>query len=188
MTGAGRNILKVAHFSLVVIGAGSGKILLPDHPAGPVALIESGRIGGTCLNRGCIPSKMLIHSADVAEQVGRAREFGIEATVTRVDWPAIRDRTFGKTDRISDEGRLAMTESDAVTLIEGRARFTGPRELVIDDGTRVTADHIVLATGAHPVIPPPIADSGAPYQTSDTVMRLDRLPASMIMALTGETA
>ena len=68
-----------------------------------------------------------------------------------------------------------------VTLIEGRARFTGPHELAVDDGTRVTADQIVLATGARPVIPPPIAESGVGYHTSDTVMRIDELPASMVI-------
>jgi mycothione reductase len=177
----GRNIRKVAHFSLVVIGAGSGKVVLPGHPLESVALIESGRIGGTCLNRGCIPSKMLIHSADVAETVRRAAEFGIDASLAGVDWPAIRDRTFGKTDGVSDQGRRGLAESGAVTRIEGWTRFTGPRELAVDDGTRVTADRIVLATGARPVIPPPIADSGVPYQTSDTVMRIDQLPASMII-------
>ncbi len=171
----------VAHFSLVVIGSGSGNIVLPKGPAqGPVALIESGAFGGTCINRGCIPSKMLIRSADIAAQVRDAPRFGIEAALTGVDWPAIRDRTFGKTDAVSAKGRRYRAESDAVTLIEGRARFTGPLELAVD-GTRITADRIVLATGARPVIPPPIADSGVEYHTSDTVMRLDRLPASMVV-------
>jgi mycothione reductase len=172
----------VPHFSLVIIGSGSGNVVVQkDSAQGRVALIESGAFGGTCINRGCIPSKILIYSAEVAEQVRHAPEFGIETRVTGVDWPAIRDRTFGKTDKVSAAGRRARAESDTVTLIEGRARFTGPHELVIDDGTRVTADRIVLATGSRPVIPPAIADSGVAYHTSDTVMRLDQLPASMVI-------
>jgi mycothione reductase len=172
----------VPHFSLVIIGSGSGNVVVPKDPAqGPVALIESGPFGGTCINRGCIPSKILIHTADVASCVRHAPEFGIEAKVTGVDWPAIRDRTFGKTDSVSAAGRRARAESDTVTLIEGRARFTGPRELAVDDGTRISADRIVLATGGRPVIPLPIAESGVPYHTSDTVMRLDQLPASMVI-------
>jgi mycothione reductase len=172
----------VAHFSLVVIGSGSGNVVVPKHPAqGPVALIESGVFGGTCLNRGCIPSKILIHTADVAEQVRRAAEFGIEANLTGVDWPAIRDRAFGRTDGVAAAGRRGRAESDAVTLIEGRARFTGPHELAVDDGTRITADRIVLATGARPLIPPPIAEAGVGYHTSDTVLRLDELPSSMVI-------
>ncbi len=170
------------HFSLVVIGSGSGNVVAAKGSAlGPVALIESGAFGGTCINRGCIPSKMLIHTADVATQVRGAPRFGIEAKLTGVDWPAIRDRVFTKTDGVSAAGRRHQAESDSVTLIESRARFTGPRELEVEDGTRITADRIVLATGAHPVIPPPITESGVSYHTSDTVMRLDELPASMVI-------
>lgn len=172
----------VPHFSLVVIGSGSGNLVFPENSAqGQVALIESGAFGGTCLNRGCVPSKILIHSAQVAAQVRDAARFGIEASLTRVDWQVIRDRVFAKVDEISAEGRRGRAESDAVTLIEGRARFTGQRELIVDDGTRITADRIVLASGARPVIPPPIAESGVGYHTSDTVMHLDRLPASMVL-------
>jgi mycothione reductase len=172
----------VPHFSLVVIGSGSGNIAVPaDTARGSVALIESGAFGGTCINRGCIPSKILIHTAEVAAQVRHAAEFGIEATITAVDWPSIRDRTLAKIDSVSAAGRRTRAESDTVTLIERQAHFTGPRELAFDDGTRLTADQIVLATGARPVIPPAIADSGVSYHTSDTVMRLSELPASMVI-------
>ena len=177
------------HFSLAVIGSGSGNVVVPkDAAQGPVALIESGAFGGTCINRGCVPSKILIQTAQVADQVRHAPEFGIEAKLTGIDWPAIRDRTFNRTDGLSAAGRRGRAESDAVTLIEGRARFTGPHELAINDGTRVTADRIVLATGARPVIPPPIAESGVGYHTSDTVMRLDELPASMVIVGGGYVA
>src|SRR6185437_13071734 len=117
----------------------------------------------------------------VAAQVRHASQFGIEARITSVDWPAVRDRAFAKTDEVSAAGRRGRAESGEVTLIEGRARFTAPHELVIDDGTRITAEQIVLATGARPVVPPPIAESGVGYHTSDSVMRLDRLPASMVI-------
>ena len=94
------------HFSLAIIGSGSGNILVPDDDAqGPVALIEAGAFGGTCLNRGCIPSKILVHTADVAVQARTASDFGIDAEVNGVDWPSIRDRTFSKIDRVSAAGR-----------------------------------------------------------------------------------
>jgi mycothione reductase len=179
----------VQHFSLAIIGTGSGNIVVPHDPArGPVALIEAGAFGGTCINRGCIPSKILVYSADVAAQVRRAPEFGISAQATGVDWPAIRDRTFGKVDRVSAAGRKARAESDLVTLIEGRARFAGPHELVIDDETSITADQIVVAAGGRPVVPPVIADSGVPFWTSDTIMRIDDLPASMVIVGGGYVA
>jgi mycothione reductase len=170
------------HFSLAIIGSGSGNTIVPDHGAeGPVALIEAGVFGGTCLNRGCIPSKILVHTADVADQARTAAAFGIEAEVTGVDWSSIRDRTFSKIDRVSAAGRRHRAEADHVTLFEGRARFAGPHELVIDEATRITADNIVVATGARPVIPPVVADAGVEFWTSDNIMRIDELPASMVI-------
>lgn len=177
------------HFSLAIIGSGSGNNLVPDDDAqGPVALIEAGAFGGTCLNRGCIPSKILVHTADVAVQSRTASRFGIDAQVTGVDWPSIRDRTFSKIDWVSAAGRSARAQSGHVTLFEGRARFVGPHELVIDDATRITADRIVVATGARPVIPPVIAGSGVEFWTSDNIMRIDRLPASMVIVGGGSVA
>jgi mycothione reductase len=172
----------VQHFSLAVIGSGSGNVVVPgDGRAGSVAIIESGPFGGTCINRGCIPSKILVYTAEVAAGVRHAPEFGIGAAVTKVDWPAIRDRTFNQVDRVSAEGRRARAEQDGVTVFQGHARFAGPREMVIDDDIRISADQIVLATGATPVVPPVIADSGVEFHTSDTVMRIDELPARMVI-------
>jgi mycothione reductase len=179
----------VQHFSLAVIGSGSGNVVVPkDRRAGSVAIIESGPFGGTCINRGCIPSKILAYTADVAAGVRAAPGFGIGATVTEVDWLAIRDRTFARVDQTSAQGRRGRAESDWVTLFEGRARFAGPHELVIDDGTRITADRIVVATGARPVVPPAIAEAGVGFHTSDTIMRIDELPARMVIAGGGYVA
>jgi mycothione reductase len=177
------------HFSLAIIGSGSGNVLVPDDDAhGPVALIEAGAFGGTCLNRGCIPSKILVHTADVAVQARTAADFGIEAQVTGVNWPSIRDRTFSKIDRISAAGRRHRAEAAHVTLFEGRARFAGPHELVIDDTTGITADRIVVATGARPTIPPVVAEAGVEFWTSDNIMRIDELPASMVIIGGGSVA
>jgi mycothione reductase len=79
----GTYYFNVQHFSLAIIGSGSGNVLVPKDPArGPVALIEAGAFGGTCLNRGCIPSKILVHTADLALQVRHAADFGIDAKLT----------------------------------------------------------------------------------------------------------
>ena len=149
---------------------------------------KSGAFGGTCINRGCVPSKILVHTADVAAQVRRASDFGIGAEVTGVDWRAIRDRTFTQVEQISAAGRQARAGSDLVTLFEGRARFAGPHELVIDDKARITADRIVVAAGARPTVPPVIADSAVEFWTSDTIMRIDDLPASMVIVGGGYVA
>jgi mycothione reductase len=172
----------VQHFSLAIIGSGSGNVVVPeDRSQGPVAVIEAGAFGGTCINRGCIPSKILVYTADVAAQVRHASEFGISAAVTKVDWQAIRDRTFGRVDQVSADGRRARAALDWVTLFDGHARFAGPRELVIDDNIRISADRIVVATGATPVVPPVIAGSGVEFHTSDTIMRIDELPARLVI-------
>jgi mycothione reductase len=179
----------VQHFSLAIIGSGSGNAVVPEDPAqGPVAVIEAGAFGGTCINRGCIPSKMLVYTADVAAQVRHAPEFGIGAALTEVDWPAIRDRIFARVDQISADGRRARAESGQVTLFQGHARFTGPHELVIDGDSRITAERIVLATGARPVVPPAIAEAGVEFHTSDTIMRIDELPARMVIVGGGYVA
>ncbi|HEY2266079.1 MAG TPA: mycothione reductase [Streptosporangiaceae bacterium] len=177
------------HFSLAIIGSGSGNSLVPeDRAQGPVALIEEGAFGGTCLNRGCIPSKIFVHSADVAAGIRRAAEFGLAAELTSVDWKAIQDRVFSHTGQISAEGRRDRADADGVTLFEGRARFRGPHELVIDDRTPITADRIVVATGGRPTVPPVIAESGAGFHTSDSIMGIDELPASMVIVGGGYVA
>jgi mycothione reductase len=177
------------HFTLAIIGSGSGNSLVPEDPGQrPVALIEEGVFGGTCLNRGCIPTKIFAHTADVAAEIRRAAGFGLGAELTGVDWTAIRDRVFSHTGQISADGRRDRADADGVTLFEGRARFRGPHELVIDDRTHITADRIVVATGARPSVPPVVAESGVTFHTSDTIMHLDELPASMVIVGGGYVA
>lgn len=159
-----------------------------DRSCGPVAVIEAGAFGGTCINRGCIPSKMLVHTAEVAAGVRSAPEFGIGAEVTKVDWQAIRDRIFTRVDQVSADGRRARAAMDWVTLLPGHARFAGRHELIIDDRIRISADRIVLATGATPVIPPVIAGAGVEFHTSDTIMRIDELPARLVIVGGGYVA
>ncbi len=174
------------HVDLAIIGSGSGNSLVtPDFAGQRVAVIEKGVFGGTCLNVGCIPTKMFVHAADVAESARHAARFGVDARVDRIRWDDIRDRVFGRIDPISAGGRDYRLNGPGTTAYVGHARFTGPRTLVIDlnDGGRaeVSADQIVIATGARPNIPGAIDDSGVPFDTSDTVMRLDDLPSSMVI-------
>jgi mycothione reductase len=176
-------------FDLAVIGSGSGGVVIPEHLAGrKAALIESGAFGGTCVNRGCIPSKMFVHTADVAMSVRRAPAFGIRAQIEAVDWTAIRNRVLMRIRATSSEGRRGRLESTDVTLFEGRARFVGPHELVIDDHVRVEADQIVIATGGRPSIPAVVRNSGVDFHTSDTIMWMDELPASMVILGGGSVA
>jgi len=187
----------VAHFDLAIIGTGSGNALVtPDFDGKRVAIIESGTFGGTCLNVGCIPTKMLVYAADVANTVTSAARFGIDATLDGVRWPDIRDRVFGRIDPISASGRDYRANGPNTTAFLGHATFTGPRKLRIDtvidkgigSGTELTADQIVIAAGAHPTVPVEVSESGVPFHTSDTVMRLDELPGRLVILGSGYIA
>ncbi len=175
----------MTHFDLAILGSGSGNSLVTgDFDDSKVAVIERGVFGGTCLNVGCIPTKMFVYAADVASTVREAGRYGIDATVDGVRWADIRDRVFGRIDPISEGGRDHRIHGQNTTALLGDARFTGPRTLEVDlDGerTEVTADQIVLAAGGHATIPEKVAASGVRYETSDTVMRLEALPRRMVI-------
>ena len=168
------------HHDLVVIGAGSGNAVIDDRFSHlDVAIIADGPFGGTCLNVGCIPSKMLSHTAEVVDGVADAARFGVDARLDGVRWADVRERVFGRLDPVAAEGEQGRRDTGWITVHTGTARFTGPRRLVVDtaDGpVEIEADRIVVAAGSRPVIPPPVADSGLPYETSDTIMRLDAPP------------
>lgn len=165
---------------LVIIGAGSGNTVVDDAFAElDVAIVEEGLFGGTCLNRGCIPSKMLAYTAEVAGTVREAGRYDVDARLDGVRWRDARQRVFGRLDPIAADGKQGREDSEFVTVYTGRARFTGPRRLVVDtaDGEiALEADRVVLATGSRPVVPPVVADSELPYETSDTIMRTDEPP------------
>jgi len=167
-------------YDLVIVGAGSGNMLLTKELADwRVAVVESDRFGGTCLNRGCIPSKMLVHTADVAEAVRHAGRFGIGARWAGPDWPAIRDRVFGRIDPLHERA-VAYRRSHGTDVFLGEARFMAPKLLQVGE-EEIRAERFVLATGSCPHIPPVDGLAAVPYLTSDTVMRLDRLPKSMVV-------
>jgi mycothione reductase len=170
------------HFDLAVIGSGSGNVALPEHADGrKAALVESGPFGGTCVNRGCIPSKMFAYTADVAMLVRGASEFGIRSKLESIDWPSIRDGVAARTKDTSEAGREARIRSPHITLFEGHGRFVGPHEIAINEHTRIAADQIIVATGGRPSVPDVVTNSGVPYRTSDTIMELDELPSSIVI-------
>ncbi|WP_219419246.1 mycothione reductase [Pseudonocardia nigra] len=180
------------HHDLVVIGTGSGNSIIDsrfDHL--DVAIVEHGVFGGTCLNVGCIPTKMYVYPADLAEGIRHAGRYGIDASVDKVRWSDIRDRVFGRIDPISSGGReYRVTRSPNVTVYEGHGRFTGHKELAVErsDGSGTdafTAERVVIAAGSRPVVPEPVAASGVPFHTSDTVMRIDSLPEHVVIVGSG---
>ncbi len=176
----------VDHYDLVIIGTGSGNTLVtPDFDEQRVAIVESGAFGGTCLNVGCIPTKMVTYAADVADTVRGAHRYGVPSRIDDVQWPAIRDRIFGRIDPIAAGGRDYRVHGRNTTAYLGRGRFIAPRRLsvALNDGgvAELSGDQVVIATGGHPVIPQVVTDSGVPYETSDTVMRIDAVPPRVLI-------
>ncbi|MFE5137024.1 mycothione reductase [Streptomyces fagopyri] len=167
-------------YDLVVLGAGSGNMLLNEELAHlRAAVVEPGRFGGTCLNRGCIPSKMFVVAADAAEDARAAARLGVHATVEHVDWKAIRDRVFHRIDPLH-ESALNHRRDNGVDVYTEEGRFVAPKVLRVG-AERITADTFVVAVGSRPVVPDiPGLDTVA-YHTSDTIMRIDEVPASMVV-------
>jgi mycothione reductase len=172
----------VQHFDLCVIGSGSGNTIVDrELRALRVALVEGGTFGGTCLNVGCIPTKMYVYPADLARTPAHASALGVDLRLDRVRWAAIRDRIFGRIDPISASGRAWRERSGNVTLFSEQAHFVGPRTLDTGAAGSITADRFVVAAGSRPFIPDLPGLESVPYHTSDSVMRLAELPSSMII-------
>lgn len=175
----------------MVIGTGSGNSIV-DHRFADldVAIVEHGIFGGTCINVGCVPTKMYVYPADIAQHIRRASHLGLDATLDKVRWRDIRDRIFGRVDPISVDGHdYRARRSPNVTLYDGHARFTGPKQIAVDvaDGQiELTADRIVIATGGRPVIPDPVR--AVPHHTSDTIMRIDDVPERLVIVGSGYIA
>lgn len=166
---------------MIIVGAGSGNsILTPDFDNSKVAIVERGPFGGTCLNRGCIPSKMFIYPADLATYARHSNRLGIDAQVNETRWVEVRDRVFGRIDPIAAGGEEYRTGLDNVTVYNEDARFVGPKQLQVGDEV-ITAPTIVLAAGARPFIPPIEGLDEVDFHTSASIMRIDEVPERLII-------
>jgi mycothione reductase len=171
----------VRHFDLCIIGSGSGNTIIDDRFADQqIAMVEAGRFGGTCLNVGCIPSKMYVYPAGLARTPEQARRLGVDLELVGTRWPDIRDRIFRRIDHDSAAGRTYRLESDNVTVFDRRCHFVDTLELAVGPET-ITADQFVVAAGSRPVIPEVTGLQSVPYHTSDTIMRLAELPDRMVI-------
>ncbi|MCT9868279.1 mycothione reductase [Paenarthrobacter aurescens] len=183
------------HYDLVVIGTGSGNSIPgPEFEDRSIAIIEKASFGGTCLNAGCIPSKMYVHTADTALDIGDSGRLGLHAEVTSIDWPGMVDRIFGKrVDAISAAGEEYRRgpESPNVDVYDQHAVFVGERTLRTGQGAQqkiISGDKIVIAAGSRPLIPKAIAASGVRYHTNEDIMRLPQLPTSLVIIGGGSIA
>lgn len=169
--------------NLIVIGAGSAGLVTAYIAAAvraKVTLIERGRMGGDCLNTGCVPSKALIRAARAIHQVRRAHEFGIVNASAEVDFAAVMERVRAAIAKIRPHDSPERYRSLGVEVVGGEARLTSPWSVRVAD-RELTARSIVIATGAAPLVPPIPGLSAAPHCTSDTVWSLRRLPERLLV-------
>ncbi len=169
------------HHDLLIIGAGSGNTIIgPEHDHLDIAIAEPAEFGGTCMNRGCIPSKMLIYAADLALNAENARELGVNSSLSNVDWTGIQERIFGRIDPIAEAGLQYRKSLENVTVYRDKANFLSDKTLGIS-GNEVTADQIVISAGANPVVPDFKGLSDTPFHTSDSIMRITSLPKRLVI-------
>ncbi|GLZ03444.1 dihydrolipoyl dehydrogenase [Actinomadura sp. NBRC 104412] len=174
-------------FDIVVLGGGSGGYACALRAAelgSSVALIERAELGGTCLNRGCIPTKALLHAAEVADQTREAATFGIRASFDGIDIDGVnayKDKVVSTTVK----GLTGLIKSKGITVVEGEGRLTGPTsvEVTRKDGTTTTLEgqHIVLATGSRPKTLPGLEIDGERIISSDHALLLKHVPASVVI-------
>lgn len=191
----------VTHYDIALIGSGSANSFPgPEFAGRSIVQIDRGVgpdhvFGGTCLNLGCIPTKMFVHTANLAHTPAESARFGVTEQLRHVDWPAIRDRIFGRIDPITAGGEQYRAEHEDnanLTLLRGTARFLDRRTLQVSghDGSErtISADTIVLGAGSRPVLPEIDGLAEARPHTSDTIMRIAQLPASLAILGSGVIA
>lgn len=175
----------VAHFDVVVVGGGGGLTAAyhAEKDGLSVALVEAQpeALGGTCTNRGCLPTKGLIQSAKVLNTIRQAEDHGIllDQESVRADFEGIMEGVRSTRGRRADGVRKWVESS--FTPFYGRARFVAPKVLEMEDGRRLTGDHIFLATGARPAAPPVPGLEDVPYWTNESVLELTHQPESLLV-------
>lgn len=176
-------------YDVIVVGSGGGtKLVKPVADLGlKVAVIEKDRLGGTCLNRGCIPSKMLIHAADVATIMREADRFNIKGVDPVVDFEALVKRVDKTIDKESDSIAPVYGEHPNIDYFHYEARFVKERVLEVN-GEQITADRIFLGVGARPAIPKIEGLEGTPFMTSNEALREKKLPKKLLVLGAGYIA
>lgn len=169
-------------YDLFVIGAGSGGVRAARVSAAHgarVAVAEEYRLGGTCVIRGCVPKKLLVYGAHFAEDLQDAVRFGWKVKSCKFDWATLRDNVLAEVERL--EGIYTdILDRNEVEVFQQRATITGPNEVTLADGSKLTAATILVATGARPMVPNvPGAEHGV---TSNEMFHLDAVPKRAVIA------
>lgn len=169
-------------FDVIVIGGGSGLDVASAYAnrGKDVAVVEPGPLGGTCLNRGCIPSKMLIHHADIVDTVENSEKFHIDAEVNGIEFGEIIKEVNETVSEDAESIRNAIEKSENHTLYKTEARFVDEKVVEVD-GEKITADTIFVAAGSRPMVPPVEGMEDVDYLTSKEALKLEEQPDEMIV-------
>jgi dihydrolipoamide dehydrogenase len=164
---------------MIVIGSGAGSIVLKRPcPWLSVALVDKGPLGGTCLNVGCIPSKMLVYPADRIMEIEQAKRLGIHAEIQEIDFKAIMERMRMKVRKGEQEVRESVNLSDELDFYEGEGHFVGDSTLEVK-GKKISGKKIFIVAGARPFIPEGIGLESTRYLTNETLLSLEERPEGM---------
>jgi len=169
-------------FDLVILGGGSGGYAAAFRASElglSVALIEKDKVGGTCLHRGCIPTKALLHAAEVADGAREGTSIGVKSTFDGIDVAAVHAYKDGVVNRLH-KGLQGLVKANKITYIEGEGRLVSPTAVEVG-GQRYEGRHILLATGSAPKSLPGLDIDGDRIITSEHALRLDRVPASVVV-------
>jgi dihydrolipoamide dehydrogenase len=169
-------------FDVLILGAGSGGYACALRAAQlglSVGLVEKGNLGGTCLHVGCIPTKALLHAAEVADSARDASRFGVSSTLDGIDMAGVNSYKDGVVSRLF-KGLTGLIKSRGITVIEGEGRVTGPRTVSVGDAT-YTGKSLVLASGSYSRSLPGLELDGERVISSEHALRLDRVPESVIV-------
>ncbi|MBI4035882.1 dihydrolipoyl dehydrogenase [Candidatus Daviesbacteria bacterium] len=169
-------------FDVLVIGSGAGLEVasFADQHGLSVALVEEGPLGGTCLNRGCIPSKMLIHSADVLETIKNSEKFGIRSKIESIDFASIVRRVSEVVDTDSAGIEKGIREAGNPTLYKIHGKFIGPKQMQVGD-EQIKADKVFIVGGTRPSAPLIPGLENTPYLDSTKALRLTSQPEHLVI-------
>ncbi len=168
-------------FDVLILGGGSGgyaTALRASQLGMTVGLVEESKLGGTCLHNGCIPTKALLHAAEVADVARDGEKYGVQTTLGGIDMAGVNSYKQGVVDRLY-KGLQGLVKSRNVTMIEGHGTLAGPDSIDVN-GTRYTGKNIVLATGSYSRSLPGL-DIGGKVVTSDEALEMDHVPASVVV-------
>lgn len=169
-------------FDVLVVGSGAGLEVasFAAERGLSVAIVEEGPLGGTCLNRGCIPSKMLIHSADVAETINSSAKFGIKSKIAGIDFAAIVKRVSEVVDTDSSSIEKSIAASGNPTLYKRRGQFIGPKRMQVGAET-IEAEKVFIVGGTRPMTPVIPGLETTPYLDSTKALRLEKQPEHLVI-------